>query len=84
MRSGEIAADSRPHARGSDHGSVKLTETKVVELRRAHHAGVTMRDLATRYGVTYSTVHLIVTGKKWAHAGGPVRPRRRYRHNRRA
>ena len=60
--------DRRQHGTasvGSQHASSKLTEQDVAEIKAAHDAGETQVDIAERYGVSNSLVHLIVTGKAW-------------------
>jgi hypothetical protein len=52
---------------GSRHGSAKLTEDAVREMRRLHSAGVSCQALAARFGVDRTNVWLIVRHKAWRH-----------------
>lgn len=62
------------HARGSRNGHAKLTEDDVVVIRERAAAGATGRQMARDYEVSEGTVNMILSGKRWAHAGGPIRP----------
>jgi len=53
--------------RGERVGSAKLTTAKVLEMRRLARAGVTLRAIASRFGVDHTTVWQIVRLKSWAH-----------------
>ena len=62
--------------KGERHGQARLAEAQVVEIReRCAAGGVTQKALAVEYGVTLSTIHLIVQGKRWTHVGGPIKGR---------
>lgn len=54
--------------RGSDHGMALLTEKQVLEIR-AKYAGRfgQLTALGKEYGVTVSTIFLIVKRRNWAH-----------------
>jgi transcriptional regulator len=54
-------------ARGSQLGQAKLTEAKVIELRRLREEGWTYNRLAARYQVTRAAVIWAVQRKTWAH-----------------
>lgn len=67
-----IALWTPPGLRGEQHGMAKLTEAQVREIRALGAAGckkkdVTGRELARRFGVSVSTISVILTGKKWQH-----------------
>lgn len=66
-----IAADR--HARGSRHGHARLTESDVVVIRERAQAGAPNATLAEAFGITSSLVSMIVSGKRWTHAAGPIR-----------
>ena len=51
--------------RGEDNGRSKLTQRKVDDMRRRSSDGATLRELASRFGVSPSRVHRIVTGDAW-------------------
>lgn len=70
----ENSADRALHgtqAAGERHGSARLTETNVREIRRRYWK-ISSRHgnggkLAAEYGVSISQIHNIVTRKAWAH-----------------
>lgn len=63
-------------AKGERNPATKVTHSQVVRIRIDHaHYGVTITELATRYGITATAVNYIVTGKNWAHAPGPIKGR---------
>lgn len=71
------AVERGQHATGERHGSAKLTEADVNDMRRRARQGVTGRELAREYGVARSVVHDAVTGRRWKSASEPpVKPRR--------
>ena len=61
--------DIPPHlrVRGERHGSAKLCEAKVNDIRVKHRNGVTQRQLALEYGVTQGTISRIIRGELWNH-----------------
>lgn len=60
-------------ARGSDHGTAKLTEEQVVTIRQRRELGAKAVELANEYGVTPALISHICTGRIWKHVGGPIR-----------
>lgn len=60
-------------ARGEGNGRSRLRETDVVLLRQRNAAGASCRQLATEFGISEALASMIVTGKRWGHAGGPIR-----------
>lgn len=52
---------------GSKNHGAKLIEDQVREILRLREAGVPLRVVADKYGVTMATVSLITLGKKWRH-----------------
>lgn len=60
-------------ARGERNGHAKLTGADVVLIRERAERGATGKALADQYGVQPSAITMILTGKRWAHAGGPIR-----------
>jgi hypothetical protein len=62
LRHGTRAMGSRCNA--------KLMEGEVVEIRRLRTAGVSMVELASRYGVTPENILAIVRGRSWRHLLG--------------
>lgn len=61
------------HARGVTNGQSKLTEEDVLLIRRRSAAGATGRLLASRYGMSESSITMIIRGKRWSHVGGPIK-----------
>ena len=53
--------------RGSRHGSAKLTEARVVELRRRLSEGARRSVLAKEFGISEMTISDIATRKAWTH-----------------
>lgn len=52
---------------GAKHFMAKLTDRDVLALREDFSAGVTRRDLAAKYGISYYTVWDITTRRSWTH-----------------
>ena len=52
---------------GETHGGAKLSAEQVASMRSDRTAGMLLRELAAKYGVSESQAHRIVTGKRWAH-----------------
>ena len=58
---------------GENHKGSFLTSRDVYEIRVQYsNGGVSQRELAKRYGVSQSSVHLICKGKSWKHVKGPI------------
>lgn len=57
---------------GSKNPNAKLSDEKVVEMRRKAAGGVSYTELAAEYGVTVPTVSRAVVGKLWGHV--PAEP----------
>jgi hypothetical protein len=54
--------------RGSRNGQARLTEESARQVRAGIQAGETNRSLARQFGVSATTISLIRSGKRWAHA----------------
>jgi hypothetical protein len=54
-------------AKGSAHGSAKLTEDKVSEIRSLLSSGAKHREISQKYGIAVSNVSFIATRKAWRH-----------------
>lgn len=54
--------------------TAKLTEAKVLEIREKYRSGQTVIDLASEYGVVWSSINLLVRGKSWKHLPLPGMP----------
>jgi len=52
-------------ALGSNHGSAKLTEQDVLEIRAIR--GMTQQAIAERYGVSHQNINNIIHRKLWTH-----------------
>lgn len=53
---------------GEKHGRSKLIESEVLDIRRAYIAGEgTLKQLAERFGVHFSTINFIVNRRTWTH-----------------
>lgn len=58
--------------RGVDVRVSKLTEGDVIEMRRAHRSGRSIKQLAVVHGVDASTAWHAIRGSTWAHVPGAV------------
>ncbi len=52
-------------ATGEDSGSSRLTESQVLEIRGRRLLGETTRHIAEAFGVTHTTVRMILLGRTW-------------------
>jgi hypothetical protein len=52
---------------GVAHHKAKLTPEKVIEIRRLRAAGVAQKGIAEQFGVSKSSIRLIILRKNWAH-----------------
>ena len=59
---------------GEKHPRAKLTEQSVIEIRNLAAAGEKFTVLADKFGVSDSLIESVVSGKGWAHVGGPITP----------
>lgn len=57
-------------ARGEAVGGVQLTEDQVREIVTLRGEGLTLKDIAARFGVHFGTVQHVLLGKTWAHVTG--------------
>jgi DNA-binding CsgD family transcriptional regulator len=62
--------------KGSAHGRSKLTEEKVIEMRRLRSEGWTTPQLARRFGVSRNTACYAMSGATWKHVPGAIVPSR--------
>ena len=53
--------------RGSRHNRAKLTESDIRRIREVGKQGQTLAEIASKYGVHLSSIHLILAGKTWKH-----------------
>jgi len=59
--------------RGENHPKSKLTIDDVVDIREKYFQKIkNLRELGEQYGLDFRTIHMIVTGKRWAYAPGPI------------
>jgi hypothetical protein len=63
------------HLAGDDAPWSKLTEQDVLDIRTRHSKGLSTVALAGEYGISRSSISLIVRGINWAHVGGPIKAR---------
>jgi hypothetical protein len=54
-------------ARGERNGFAKLTAPIVRQIRADRKAGMVLKELAGRYGISQSQAHNIVKRRQWAH-----------------
>jgi hypothetical protein len=55
-------------AGGEDHGSAKLTEKQVIEIRERYAAGnITQHELGNEYGISKQTIGEIIRREIWKH-----------------
>lgn len=54
-------------ARGSRQGRAKLTESDIPMIRELHHQGMTLKDIASHFGVTHQNIRMIISGRTWTH-----------------
>lgn len=53
---------------GERSGRRKLSADDVAEVHRLRHDGLSLAQIAARFGVTRQNVHLVVSGRTWARA----------------
>lgn len=68
--------------RGERHGLSKLTMEQVEDIRRRSAAGETQQSIASRHGITFQNVSVIVLGKTWSYPGAEPLPAGQTRHRR--
>lgn len=61
-----------PDNLGSKHGMSKLTERKVIKIRRLRQQKWTIDKLAIHFRVSPGLISGICSGKSWRHVGGPL------------
>lgn len=67
-----ISTTPPPVRRGEDNNKATVTGDDVLEMRHLRSEGWDLQRLAERFNVTKTNVSFIVTGKTWAHIGGPI------------
>lgn len=60
-------ADYKHLPRGSRHGSAKLSEQQVLEIRRVYPKEGSTSELGERFGVSPAMIQLIINRKNWTH-----------------
>ncbi|WP_084542836.1 HNH endonuclease [Deinococcus murrayi] len=53
--------------KGSRNGQARLTEDDVREIRRLGKSGVHQREVAERFGISYSYANNVINGERWKH-----------------
>jgi len=54
---------------GAANPSAKLSVADVRNVRRLHAAGMSLRGIAEKYGVSHETIRLSVLGRTWRSVG---------------
>lgn len=62
------SATSTSFKAGHVPGNAVLTPQNAIDIRKLRAAGLTIRQLATIYGVSSTHIHNIITRKKWKNA----------------
>ena len=52
---------------GQDHQLAKLTDAKVIEIRKLRSSGIRLSAIASTFGISESLVSLVASRKKWGH-----------------
>lgn len=60
-------AQSKNRAKGEAHGTAKLTEVDVVEMRLLYDFGESKQNLLTKYGISTSQLNSILARRLWKH-----------------
>lgn len=66
---GRMVVRPENRRRGEAHGMAKLTEAKVLEMRRLRSEGVSCRLLAVQFGVHLRTAYYVTDRRTWTHLG---------------
>jgi len=53
--------------RGEGHPQAILTEVQIRKMRKQRHAGVSLKELAVRFGTSYGNICNVVYKKSWRH-----------------
>jgi hypothetical protein len=53
--------------RGEEHPRARLTAGQVVEIRKRHSAGDSLKAIARAFGISWHSVSPIVSGQAWSH-----------------
>jgi hypothetical protein len=54
-------------AKGEKTGKAKLTSNKIIEIRGLFESGISRKDIAYMFNVSYSLIKQIIQGKVWNH-----------------
>lgn len=63
----ERAPWNPPAMAGESNPNAKLTEKEVREIRRLRKQGITLKEVAAKFGVTFGLVSAIARGRAWKH-----------------
>lgn len=59
---------THPRKIGTSNSNVKITESQVLEIRKLYDGkGISMRELANKYGLGKSSIYRIVNNISWSH-----------------
>lgn len=61
-----------PTGKGEKNNFARFTDAQVIEMRERRAGGETLQVIADAFQSNRATIHGIVTGKQWAHVGGPL------------
>lgn len=64
-------AKRRDRHRRGERGAIKLSNKSVLSMRHDVATGLSVKDASVKYGISDGMASRVVTGKKWAHIGGP-------------
>ena len=56
-------ADTRPKATGESHGQCVLSDQRVSQMRQRRELGITLRELAKEFGMSYGQTQRICAGE---------------------
>ena len=59
-------------SRGEEASNAKLTDAKVLKLRKLYAKGATSGELSERFEITPTHALCIARGTSWGHVGGPI------------
>ena len=60
-------------SRGSRNGRAILNEQSVLNLRQDYSTGLySQQQIAEKYGIAFSNVYFVTSGRTWKHVGGPL------------
>jgi len=64
-------------AKGERNPKARLTNEEVLRIRKLHHSGVPLKELASLFNVHRGVIYKIVRRRTWTHIQGPISTRSR-------